>query len=396
MPRVLYIINRLNLGGPTSHVAYLTKYMKSRFDTMLLSGMIDETEESSEFITREMGIEPVYIPEMYREINVLRDREAYRRIKAIIRDFKPDIVHTHAAKAGTLGRLAAYECRVPVILHTFHGHVFHSYFSPLKTRVFLEIERYLAKRSTRIIAISQRQKKELGLIYKVAPMDKIEVVPLGFDLDAFADDQDRKRRLFRSHYQLDDDEIAVVIVGRLVPIKNHRLFLDAMKVVWENSGKRVRAFIVGDGEERGSLEAYARQLGLDFVDFTVEQRRAALTFTSWRRDIDVVNAGSDIVALTSNNEGTPMSLIEAQAANKPVVTTRVGGITDVVVPGETAFVSPKGNVSKLAKNLFMLIEDDELRQRMSVNGRRYMEERFGYERLVKDTAGLYHRLLAGV
>ena len=396
MPRVLRIINRLNLGGPTFNAAYLTKHLAPEFETMLLAGMIDENEESSEFIAREVGVDPVYVPEMYREINLLRDRKAYRTVKKIIADFKPDIVHTHAAKAGTLGRLAAAELKVPVVVHTFHGHFFHSYFSPLKTRVFLEIERYLAKRTTRIVAISERQKRELGLIYKVAPIDKIEVVPLGFDLSAFTEDQEYKRKRFRTQYNIEDDEIVVSIVGRLVPIKNHRLFLDAMKTVWENTTRRVRAFIVGDGEERENIAAYAAQLGIDYVHYTREQRRAPLTFTSWRKDVDVVNAGSDIIALTSNNEGTPVSLIEAQAANKPVVTTRVGGISDVVIPGKTAFISAKGNISKLAKNIFILVEDDELRAAMSASGRAHVLEKFSYQRLVKDTAGLYRRLLAGM
>jgi len=361
---------------------------------MLLSGMIDETEESSEFITRSIGLEPVYISEMYREINIVKDRKAYREIKNIIKDFKPDVVHTHAAKAGALGRLAAVEMNVPVVMHTFHGHVFHSYFSPLKTRIFLEIERYLARRSTCIVAISQRQKKELGLIYKVAPMDKIEVVPLGFDLSPFTEDQIHKRQLFRNEYMLDPEEIAISIVGRLVPIKNHRLFIDAIKILQENTSRKIRAFIVGDGEERRNVESYATLQGLDWVDYKSEQRKALLTFTSWRKDIDVVNAGSDIIALTSNNEGTPVSLIEAQAAGKPVVTTRVGGITDVVIPGETAFVSAKGNATKLARNLFLLVEDDERRAAMSRRGAEFVLEKFSYRRLVSDTAALYNRLLA--
>jgi glycosyltransferase involved in cell wall biosynthesis len=393
MPKVLRIINRLNLGGPTFNAAYLTKYLAPEFDTMLLAGMIDESEESSEFITREVGLEPVYIPEMYREINILNDRRAYKKIKAIIQDFKPDIVHTHAAKAGTLGRLAADVCKVPVILHTFHGHVFHSYFSPLKTRVFIEIEKYLAKKSTRIIAISERQKKELGLIYQIAPMDKIEVVHLGFDLNAFMEDQEEKRKKFRAQYQIADDEIAISIVGRLVPVKNHRLFLDAMKIVWQNSSKKVRAFIVGDGEEKNNIENYAIELGLNYVHYLSDKRVAPLTFTSWHKDIDVVNAGSDIIALTSNNEGTPVSLIEAQAANKPIVTTRVGGITDVVIPNKTAFISSKGNPHKLAANIFQLVEDNELRDEMSSNGREFVKEKFSYQRLVKDTAELYNKLL---
>lgn len=392
-PRVLTIINRLNLGGPTFIVAYLTRFLSPEFDTLLVSGMIDDTEESSEFIAEQLGVSPVYIPEMLREINVRKDRKAYLNIKKIIKEFKPDIVHTHAAKAGTIGRLAASACDVPVILHTFHGHVFHSYFSPFKTRVFLEIERYLAKKSTRIIAISERQKKELGLIYRICDPSKIEVVHIGLDLSSFQENQEEKRKRFRSEYLIDEDEIVISIVGRLVPVKNHQFFLDAMKIIFDNTNKKVRAFIVGDGEERNNLEEYTRKLNLDFVRFTEEKRKAQVTFTSWRKDVDVVNAGSDIITLCSNNEGTPVSLIEAQAANKPIVTTRVGGITDIVIPNETAFISSKTSVSSFAKNLFILINDDELRNSMGKTGSKFVMEKFSYQRLVEDTASLYRNLL---
>lgn len=393
MPRVLRIINRLNLGGPTFNAAYLTKYLAPEFETKLVSGMIDETEESSEFITEQLGVEPLYIPEMYRDINFLKDRKAYKRIKEIIKDYKPDIVHTHAAKAGTLGRLAAAECKVPVILHTFHGHVFHSYFSPLKTRVFLEIERYLAKKSTAIIAISERQKRELSLIYNIAPAEKIRVVHLGFDLHEFTDNQTVKRKQFRDKYLIGDDEIAITIVGRLVPVKNHQLFIDAFNIVKQNSDKKLRAFIVGDGEERANIISYIKQLGLDYVFWPEEKRAACVTLTSWHKDVDVVYAGSDIIALTSNNEGTPVSLIEAQASNKPIVTTRVGGISDVVIPNKTAFISKKGDVQKLAKNIFILTQDDELRAQMSELGRNFALDRFSYTRLVGDMGNLYRQLL---
>lgn len=393
MARVLHIINRLNLGGPTNIVAFLTRYLKPEFETQLISGMIDETEESSEFIVREHGLEPIYIPEMYRDINLIQDRKAYKKIKNIIQEFKPDIVHTHAAKSGTLGRLAAINCKVPIILHTFHGHVFHSYFGKLKTRMFLEIERYLAARTSRIIAISERQKKELGLIFKVAPLNKIEVIPLGFDLDPFQQNQQEKRTQFRNYFMIDEDEIVVSIIGRLVPIKNHKLFIDAMKIVFENTKKRVRAFIIGDGEERTNIENYIIASGIDYVLFNEQQRRAPFTFTSWRKDIDCVIAGSDIIALCSFNEGTPVSLIEAQAANKPIVTTRVGGITDVVIPGQTALISSKKSVSNFARNLFMLIEDNERRKIMGDKGHDFVSSKFSYPRLIKDTADLYNKLL---
>ena len=161
MPKVLRIINRLNLGGPTYNAAYLSKYISDDFETLLVAGMKDESEESSAYIVDNLGLKPRYIKNMFREINPIKDYRAYKDLVPIIQEFQPDIVHTHAAKAGAIGRLAAYNCGVPIILHTFHGHVFHSYFSKLKTRIFLEIERFLARKSTKIVAISNIQKQEL-------------------------------------------------------------------------------------------------------------------------------------------------------------------------------------------------------------------------------------------
>jgi glycosyltransferase involved in cell wall biosynthesis len=225
-------------------------------------------------------------------------------------------------------------------------------------------------------------------------MEKIKVIHLGFDLHDFTESQEQKRKSFREKYLVEEDEIVISIVGRLVPVKNHKLFIDALKVVLQNSDKKIRAFIVGDGEERQNIIDYLRQEAIDSVYWPEEKRKAVVTLTSWHKDVDVVYAGSDIVALTSNNEGTPVSLIEAQAANKPIVTTRVGGITDVVIPNKTAFISTKGNVQKLAKNLFILVQDEELRQQMSEAGRSFVLDRFSYTRLVKDTSALYRQLLA--
>jgi glycosyltransferase involved in cell wall biosynthesis len=336
MPRVLRIINRLNLGGPTLNAAYLSKYLAPEFETMLVAGMIDETEMSSEFITHEMGLKPIYIPGMYRDINPLQDLRAWYRLRKIIADFRPDIVHTHAAKAGTLGRLAAAAAKVPVIVHTFHGHVFHSYFPKWKTNFFINVERYAAKKSSAIIAVSDRIKKELSEDYHICPSAKIEVIPLGFDLRKFSIDIPLKRAKFRESYHIADDEIVIAIIGRLVPVKNHKLFLHAIKKVIDRSTKPIRAFIIGDGEERESLQKQASHLQLDFTYFPLNPRRAAITFTSWIVEVDRVYAGADIVALTSLNEGTPVSLIEAQAAGKPIVTTDVGGIRDVLVAWKEA------------------------------------------------------------
>ena len=392
MPRVLRIINRLNLGGPTYNAANLTRHLEPDFQTMLVAGSKDQSEASSEFICSDLGIQPVYVPEMQRAINLINDRTAYKTIKSIIEEFKPDIVHTHASKAGTLGRLAALACKVPVILHTFHGHVFHSYFNPVKTRVFLEIERYLAKKSSKIIAISAQQKKELSEIHHVCPASKIEVIPLGFNLQKFTCDQEAKRITFRKKYQIADDEIAIGIIGRLVPIKNHRLFIHAIQQL-SQSNKKIRAFIIGDGEDRRKLESYASSLEIDFASFSEHYQPATLTFTSWIKEIDVANAGLDIIGLTSLNEGTPVSLIEAQAAAKPVVSTNVGGIRDIVTPNETAFITEVADEERYVECLSKLVEDEGLRKSFGEKGRQNVLEKYSYNRLCDDMRNLYERLL---
>ena len=265
MPRILRIINRFNLGGPTHNAAYLTRYLPGEFETLLVGGAQEQSEEGSGHILKSMGVEPMILPEMQREVAPWRDRSAYRRIKQLIKEFKPDIVHTHAAKAGAVGRMAASELGVKAIVHTFHGHVFHSYFGAVRTAMYKNIERFLAKRSSRIVAISEKQKSELVDEHRICADDKVSVIPLGFDLSKFQQDQLAKRALFRRVYGVADDEIAVGIVGRLVPVKNHDLFLEAMKQVRERSGRKVRAFVVGDGEERDRLEGLTRELGLSLV-----------------------------------------------------------------------------------------------------------------------------------
>jgi glycosyltransferase involved in cell wall biosynthesis len=204
-----------------------------------------------------------------------------------------------------------------------------------------------------------------------------------------------------------DDEVAIGIVGRLVPVKNHDLFLQGLKYAMENSDRRIRAFVVGDGEERERLEALTSELGLSRVQGPYFNGhgfghgvnghpmtdRADVTFTSWIKEIDIVNAGVDLVALTSHNEGTPVSLIEAQAACKPVVSTKVGGIENVVLEGRTALLSPSGEVEGFGRNLLELVENDARREAMSSAGWDHVHQRFHYQRLVQDTAALYRELL---
>lgn len=393
MPKVLRIINRLNIGGPTFNAAYLTKYLGPEFETLLVSGTIDDGEASSEYILEELGIKPIYIPEMQRPIRPLKDRKAYLKIQQIIKNFQPDIVHTHAAKAGALGRLAAANSKVPVILHTFHGHVFHSYFHPLITKAFIQIERFLAKKSSKIIAISELQKKELSQDFKICSLEKIAVIPNGFDLDRFQKDYEQKRNAFRNQYKIPKEVIAIGIIGRLAPIKNHEMFLKSINLLRNLTKIPFMTFIVGDGELRLKLEEICKQLELPFAKLDQGENPTLINFTSWIKTIDYANAGLDIIALTSLNEGTPVSLIEAQAAGNPIVTTDVGGVADVVHHEKAGFLTPSNQPEPFAKAIQILLEKPDLRASMGKYGIQFAFQNFGYQRLVKDMADLYHSLL---
>ena len=393
MPKVLRIINRFNLGGPTYNAALLSKYLSPEFETLLYGGAIDKTEGDASFIVRNLGIEPLFIPEMHRSLNLFQDIKAYKKIKKIILEYKPDIVHTHASKAGALGRLAANKCGVPVIVHTFHGHVFDKYFSILSSTFYINIERYLAKKSSKIIVLSDKQKNDIVNKFKICPEEKVEIISLGFDLDKFQENIDVKRKNFRNEYKIADDEIAIAIIGRLVPIKNHELFLNAVKYVSSRTNKKLKVFIVGDGESKNDIQKKAVELNLQFTENKSESKNHLITFTSWIKEIDVVVAGADIIALTSLNEGTPVSLIEAQAGNKPIVSTNVGGIENVVIPGETALLSPNNDMQAFAENLLKLVESEDLRNKLSQQGWENVKKKFHFMRLVNDIKNLYNNLL---
>ncbi|MEJ6754381.1 MAG: glycosyltransferase [Flavobacteriales bacterium] len=389
MKKILRIINRFNLGGPTYNAAYLTKYLEKDYETILIGGQHEESEKSSLHILDDLGLKPIIIPEMQRSLNPYKDQIALRKIIKIIKEFKPDIVHTHAAKAGALGRRAAYKMGVKQIYHTFHGHVFHSYFGNLKTKVFKEIEKNLAKKSTKIIAISEIQKKELSEIHRICPAEKIEVIPLGFDLTRFNMDKDSKRKKFRKKWNLKENEIAIGIIGRLVPIKNHSFFIDSIKEIIKKSNFPIRAFIVGDGEEKHNLINYVRNINLDY---SLDTSPATFHFTSWIKEIDEVNSGMDIICLTSLNEGTPVSLIEAQANGKPIVSTKTGGIKNIVLENKTALLSENNDLQSFSQNLLSLVNNSEKRQLFSQYGLEKSEE-FHYSKLINNIKNLYEKSL---
>ena len=387
-------MHRINVGGPTHHAAYLTKFLDNDiFETLLISGNLSNGETSGEYILNNYGVKVTYLKSMFRPINLKNDFMAYNEIRHIIKTFKPDIVHTHAAKPGTLGRLAAIHEKVPVIIHTFHGHVFHSYFGFIKTFIYKFIEKYLAKKSTKIIAISELQKKELSETYRIANPDKFQIINLGFDLKRFIENKELKRIKFRNEFNLKNDEIAIGIIGRLTAIKNQIFFLNAIKYLKTNSKKKIRAFIVGDGEDRFNLESYSLELGLDYTTEKDSIHNKLLCFTSWRKDIDVVNCGLDIICLTSLNEGTPVSLIEAMAAAKPIVSTKVGGVEDIVQNSVNGYLVKSNDLLNYSKKLLQLVENQDLRNKMSLRSSEKVIQKFSYLRLVNDIEVLYKQLL---
>jgi len=390
MPKVLRIINRFNLGGITYNVSYLSRYLPDRYETVLIGGPEEEGEQSSLYIPQSLGLQPTLIDELRRSVNPFADYLAYRRIKRIIREEKPDIVHTHASKAGAVGRLAAIHCKVPVIVHTFHGHVFHGYFGSFKTGIFKTIERYLARKSSAIVAISNIQKKELSEQHRICEASKIKVIPLGFNLDRFTENKEEKRNSFRKKYLLKEDEIGIGIIGRLAPIKNHHLFIDAIDEALRTSNKKIKAFIIGDGETKEALIGYVTQKQIPYS--TEPDEQATIVFTSWIKDVDWALAGLDLVCLTSKNEGTPVSLIEAQAAAKYIVTTNVGGVKDILHP-DCGLLSDANDAAAYKKNLLYAVENfDTLSKQAEITGNDVLQK-FSYQRLCSDMTALYDELL---
>jgi glycosyltransferase involved in cell wall biosynthesis len=380
------IISRLAFGGSTIQAISLTRWLQPRYQTTLVKGVEGSREGDMHHLARALGVEPVVIPSLHRELRA-GDVRAVREVARILRRERPAILHTHGAKAGAVGRLAALlagRSRPPVIVHTFHGHVLEGYFSPLRSSLFTWIERILARVTTRLIVVSEEVGRAL-IRMKIADVARIEVVPLGFDLERFVvSDEERKklREALRSELSIPLDRSIVTFVGRVVPIKRvDRLLAIAHRI---REHEDVHLLIVGDGELRPQLESSmaARALG------------DRITWTGFRRDLTAIYCASDVVALTSDNEGTPVSLIEAQAAGVPVVTTDVGGARDVVEDGVNGRVLDPGDESGMADAITEILRDPHLAFRFAVAGRTHSLSRFTLARLVRDIDDLYTRLLA--
>ena len=418
--KVLRIIARLNVGGPARHVAWLEAGLRGRgVESLLVAGVVPPGEDDMGYFAERLGVRPLVIPEMSREVSPKDAVTVWKLYRLLLRE-RPDVVHTHTAKAGTVGRAAGllYRYLTPSALwgrprrcrfvHTYHGHIFHSYYGRWKTRFFIAVEQALARLATdRIVVISPQQLEEINGRFRVGRREQFAVIPLGLDTRAF-DDREARRHTLRREWGAGDRDVLVGIVGRLTEVKNHRLFLEAAALFKRrrSSGAgrgggapgagRVRFVVVGDGHLRAELESHARALGL----------ADDVKFAGLRDDPENFYPALDVVALTSRNEGTPLTLIEAMANARPVVATAVGGVVDLlggVGAAELRRPHPwqicerglqvrPGDAGAFAEALEHLVADGELRRALGARGREYVERDYSVGRLVSDVLRLYEEL----
>ncbi|HEV8724272.1 MAG TPA: glycosyltransferase [Candidatus Binatia bacterium] len=380
--RVLRVIGRLNVGGPSIHVVNLAAGLDpSRYEQLLVIGHESPAEGSMLDYALSRGVWPHRIQEIVTAFNLApRDGIALKRLFSLMRLYRPHIVHTHTAKAGLLGRMAAHLAGVPIIVHTFHGHVLHGYYGPVQNWALRRMETALAWFTHRLVAVSEQVKKEL-VEYGVAGADRISVIPLGLELAPFLD-AEKLRGEFRREMGFTSDVKLVGIVGRIFPIKNHALFLKSAACI-AAAEAAARFVVVGDGMLRFALEQQAGEL--DIADRTL--------FTGWRSDLARIYADLDVLVVSSNNEGTPLSAIEAMAARCPVVATRVGGLPDLIEDQKTGRLVPPRDAEALASAVLDLLNNPQTACELGQNAMEAVRQRFTVQRLLSDMDHLYTELL---
>jgi glycosyltransferase involved in cell wall biosynthesis len=387
--RVLRLITRLNVGGPAIQAITLSDRLTARgFETRLVHGRLSDGEGDMRYLLPP-GVDAVDVPSLQRSVAPARDAQALLAISRLLGQTRPAIVHTHTAKAGSLGRIAAAiynrttgRSTPARVVHTYHGHVLDGYFSPRTERLVTFAERRLARMTDAIVAISPRIRSDLLEDRRIGSAGQYHVIPLGFDLRALIAIDDDARRAARMALDLPGDAHVVTSVGRLTAIKQHHLFLEAAQRIARRDPAAL-FLIAGDGELRPQLEALARDLGIG------ERTR----FLGWRRDLAIIYAATDVFLLTSRNEGTPVALIESLASAVPGVSTDVGGVRDVIDTPEVGLVAPFGDAGALADAVGSLLSDEARRRAMGARGRRAMIARYGVDRLVDDVEALYLNLL---
>lgn len=388
--RVTRIITRLNIGGPSIQAISLSRELRTAgFDTCLIHGHLGDAEGDMTKLIPLGDTTTVYLDALMRPVSPLRDVKAFWQIYRALRRWRPAIVHTHTAKAGALGRLAAVaynwtrgSARRARLVHTYHGHIFEGYFGSLSTMVFLGVERWLAKRTDALIAISPQVRYDLTHTYGVADEQVVSVIPLGFDLDRLLAIGPEQRAAARRALDIPADRFVVSTVGRLTAIKQHTLFLEAAERLAARCD-RALFLIAGDGELRGELEALARRKGIE----------SRVRFLGWRGDLETIYGATDVFMLTSRNEGTPVALIEAMASGIAAVSTDVGGVRDVIADTSLGALVPFGDPEALADAVASYLRSPALHDTTGRSARAAVARKFDSRRLLDDIAGLYQRLL---
>jgi glycosyltransferase involved in cell wall biosynthesis len=379
------VIARLNVGGPALHVAYLSAGLTPRgYDTTLVAGTIARGEESMAHVAEKAGARLVTLPSLSREIAPVHDALAAFRLSRLIREVRPTILHTHTAKAGTVGRVAALlagDARPPIVIHTFHGHVLQGYFGPTKSSLFRLLERLLAKVTTVLVAVSPEVRDDLVRL-GVAPAEKFAVIRLGIELEQRVT-TDVPREEIRRRLGIPETRFVIGWLGRMTGVKQTLDLLTALSALRQN-GVDAGLLVVGDGPDRVAFEERARALGV---------ARDCL-FLGYQEDVAQWYSAMDVIALPSGNEGTPVTVIEALAASKPVVAYAVGGVPDVVRDGIDGFLVEPGDTSAMAERLAQIAADSELGRRLGAAGRERVLERYGVGRLLDDVDRLYRETIA--
>jgi glycosyltransferase involved in cell wall biosynthesis len=382
---IVHVIARLNVGGAALHVLQLAREQAQRgHDVLVVAGSLAAGEESMEYVADALGVHLLKLPVLQRELSLQADLAAIQALRDLLRRRAPDVLHTHTAKAGATGRLAALtagSARPRAVVHTYHGHVLSGYFSRRWEHVFRLIERLLSHAAGALIAVSEEVRDDL-VRFKVAPADRFVVVAYGFDPPPWGEADEQARRRLRSELGLDEDRFVVGWAGRLTPIKRP---LDLVRTLRRLVDRDVDAtlVLVGDGEDRPAVAALAAELG-------VADRCRLVGFQRHTREW---YAAFDVLLLTSANEGTPVVALEALATERPVVATRAGGTGTVVANGESGYLEAIGDTDALAARLALLARHPGLRARMGRHGSEDVRLRFSLGRMADDVDAVYRSLL---
>jgi len=381
--RIVRVITRLILGGPTTHVALLKEGLpESVYEQILIYGTPGQGEECDLGRVKAGASSLLQVNELVSDIHLWKDFIALIKMWRFLNKFKPEIVHTHTSKAGAIGRAAAFLAGVPIRVHTIHGHIHNGYFKGLKYKIICFIEKFLNKITTQLICVSKQVSDEYCSQFHMADKSKVCVIPLGLEFDEIQKKAGKEAFDLKKKFDLPDTSILVGIVGRMIPVKNHKFLVQIAGEILKTR-EDIHFFVIGDGETREECEKLSRELNLE----------KNLHFLGYQKNIALLYPELDIVVLTSKNEGTPLTLIEAQSFGVPVVAADVGGVSETIVNGESGFLVELDQPKEFERCLIRLADDGRLRERMGSAGSVFVRKNFSKGKLINSIDQLYQKLL---